>query len=123
MKYSLPTRRRNLQRALSKREFTPKYAAWSAYKLRYSLSEQILDGNFRSRPEAVETYGESGANGNLRRNMPLRSVVAAAAEYNHDRKDHDPGAVIVKKMAQAVVIHICFPPKMLQGSFLLSTIL
>ena len=79
-----------------------------------NLSEQILDGNFRSRPEAVETYGESGANGNLRRNMPLGSVVAAAAEYNHDRKDHDPGAVIVKKMAQAVVIHICFPPKMLQ---------
>jgi hypothetical protein len=43
--------------------------------------------------------------------------VAAATEYNHDRKDYDPGAVIVKQMAQAVVIHICFPPKMLRSFF------
>ena len=37
-------------------------------------------------------------------------IVAAAAKYNHNSQDNDPGAVIVKEMAQAVVIHICFPP-------------
>ena len=31
--------------------------------------------------------------------------VAAATENNDDSKDDDPGAVIVKDMAQAVVIH------------------
>ena len=88
----------------------PKYAAYPR--------EQIWDENFRSRPEGVVTTPSLGENGNLRQNMPLGSVVAAATEHNHDRKDYDPGAVIVKKMAQAVVIHICFPPKMLQAFFM-----
>ena len=42
----------------------------------------------------------------------FRLVVAAATEYDHNSQNDDPGAVIVKEMAQAVVIHICFPPKM-----------
>ncbi len=37
-------------------------------------------------------------------------IVAAAAKYDHNSKNNDPGAVIVKEMAQAVVVHICFPP-------------
>jgi hypothetical protein len=39
-----------------------------------------------------------------------QSVVAAAAKYNHNSKNNDPSAVVVKEMAQAVVVHICFPP-------------
>ena len=38
------------------------------------------------------------------------SVIAAATEYNYDCQNNNPGAVIVEKMAQAVVVHICFPP-------------
>jgi hypothetical protein len=50
--------------------------------------------------------------------------VAAATEYNHNRKNYDPSAVIVKEMAQAVVVHICFPPKMFARFFgVLSTII
>jgi len=37
------------------------------------------------------------------------SVAAAATEHDHDGKDDDPGAVIVKEIAKAVVIHM-FPP-------------
>jgi hypothetical protein len=36
------------------------------------------------------------------------SVVAAAAKNYDYRKDYNPSAVIVKKVAQAVVIHICY---------------
>ena len=43
-------------------------------------------------------------------NDAFRLVVAAATEYDHNSQNDDPGAVIVKEMAQAVVIHICFPP-------------
>jgi hypothetical protein len=38
------------------------------------------------------------------------SVIAAATEYNHNSQNNDPGAVVVEEMAQAVVVHICFPP-------------
>ena len=31
--------------------------------------------------------------------------MAAATEHNHNRKNYDPGAVIIKDVAQAVVIH------------------
>jgi hypothetical protein len=34
-------------------------------------------------------------------------VVAAAAKNYNDSKYNYPGAVVVKKMAEAVVIHIC----------------
>ena len=34
-----------------------------------------------------------------------RLVVAATAEQNDERKDDDPGAVIVEQRAKAVVIH------------------
>ena len=37
----------------------------------------------------------------------MLSVVAAATENNHDRKDHDPSAVIVKDVAQAVIHYVC----------------
>ena len=33
--------------------------------------------------------------------------MAAATEDNDDGKDDNPGAVVVKKIAKAVVIHIC----------------
>jgi len=36
------------------------------------------------------------------------SVIAAATEYDDDSEDDDPGAVIVEKMAKAVVIHSMF---------------
>ena len=34
--------------------------------------------------------------------------MAAATKYNDDRNDYYPGAVIVKKIAKAVVIHSMF---------------
>lgn len=40
----------------------------------------------------------------------FRLVVATATEYNHNSQNNDPGAVVVEEMAQAVVVHICFPP-------------
>ena len=33
--------------------------------------------------------------------------IAAAAENENDSKDYNPGAVIIKKMAEAIVVHIC----------------
>ena len=36
-------------------------------------------------------------------------AVAAATENNNYRENYDPGAVIVKEIAKAVVIHM-FPP-------------
>ena len=39
------------------------------------------------------------------------SVIAAATENNNDSKNDDPGAVIVEKMAKAVVVHRYVPPK------------
>ena len=50
------------------------------------------------------------ASGSAQRFALKISVIAAATEYNHNSQDNDPGAVIVKEMAQAVVVHICFPP-------------
>ena len=41
------------------------------------------------------------------------SVVAAATENYDDSKDDDPGAVIVEKMAKAVVIHSMFLRRMI----------
>ena len=35
----------------------------------------------------------------------INSAVAAAAENDYDSEDDNPGAVIVKEMAKAVVIH------------------
>ena len=35
-------------------------------------------------------------------------MIAAAAEYDNDSKDDDPGAVVVKKIAKTVVIHNMF---------------
>ena len=80
------------------------------------LNEEILGENSRSRPEAVVTYCEGRERGlspkftdqNLRRaggsedyrqNLPIKSVVAAATEYDYYSKDDNPGAVIVKDMA------------------------
>jgi hypothetical protein len=40
-----------------------------------------------------------GENGAYRQNLPFKSVVAAATEYNNYSKDDNPGAVIVKDMA------------------------
>jgi len=37
--------------------------------------------------------------------MPL-SVVATAAEYNYYCKNDDPSAVVIKDVAQAVIIHM-----------------
>ena len=37
--------------------------------------------------------------------MPL-SVVATAAEYYYYRKNDNPSAVVIKDVAQAVVIHM-----------------
>lgn len=45
----------------------------------------------------------------------LFSVVAAAAEHDHDRKNDDPSAVIVEEMAKAVV-HM-FPPGVFRAGF------
>ena len=45
----------------------------------------------------------------LRYYSPL--VVAAATENNDDSENDDPGAVIVEKMAKAVVVHRYVPPK------------
>ena len=39
-------------------------------------------------------------------------VVAAATENNDNGKDDDPGAVIVEKIAKAVVIHSMFLRRM-----------
>ena len=33
---------------------------------------------------------------------------AAVAENENDGKNYDPGAVILEKMAKAVVVHICY---------------
>jgi hypothetical protein len=44
------------------------------------------------------------------------SAVAAAAKYDNDGKDNDPGAVIIEDVAEAVVIHM-FPPKCRFGDF------
>ena len=38
---------------------------------------------------------------------PPTLVVAAATENNDNGKDDNPGAVVVKEIAKAVVIHIC----------------
>jgi hypothetical protein len=41
----------------------------------------------------------------------LGSVVAAAAEYEDQRENNDPGAAVVEDVAKAVVvIHTDFPP-------------
>ena len=37
-----------------------------------------------------------------------RSTVAAGAENENDSEDDYPGAVIVEKMAKAIVVHICY---------------
>ena len=36
-----------------------------------------------------------------------RLVVAATTEYYNDGEDHDPSAVIVKDVAQAVIHYVC----------------
>ena len=36
------------------------------------------------------------------------SVIAAAAKNDNDSKDDDPSAVVIKEMAEAVVIHYVF---------------
>jgi hypothetical protein len=41
-------------------------------------------------------------------------VIAAATEDDYDSKDDDPGAVVVEKIAKAVVIHM-FPPSAFLG--------
>ena len=38
----------------------------------------------------------------------LLSVIAAAAKNDNDSKDDDPSAVVIKEMAEAVVIHYVF---------------
>ena len=43
-------------------------------------------------------------------------VVAAATEYYNDRKNYDPGAVIIKDVAQAVVIHYVSLRELVSGS-------
>ena len=63
------------------------------------MSEEILGESLRSRPEAVETYCEWERTKVYRQNLPLKSVITAATEYNHYRKNDNPGAVIVKDMA------------------------
>ena len=40
--------------------------------------------------------------------QPIFSVVAAETENDDDSENDDPGAVIVEKMAKAVVIHSKF---------------
>ena len=35
----------------------------------------------------------------------MEALVAAAAKHDYDSKDDNPGAVIVKEMAEAVVVH------------------
>ena len=47
--------------------------------------------------------------------ITVDSVVAAATEHDHDRENDDPSAVIVKKMAKAVV-HM-FPPGVFRAAF------
>ena len=37
-------------------------------------------------------------------------MIAAAAKNNNDSENDDPSAVIIKDVAQTVVIHICLPP-------------
>ena len=48
-------------------------------------------------------------------------AVAAATENDNDCEDYDPGAVIIKKMAKAIVIHICLPPGVCSSIFMLNT--
>ena len=38
----------------------------------------------------------------------LLSVIAAAVKNDNDSKDDDPSAVVIKEMAEAVVIHYVF---------------
>ena len=45
--------------------------------------------------------------------LTLFSVIAAATENYDDSKDDDPCAVIVEKMAEAVVVHNVFLQSML----------
>ena len=42
-------------------------------------------------------------------------AVAAASENDNDCKDYNPSAtvVVIKKMAKAIVIHVCLPPGVL----------
>ena len=46
-----------------------------------------------------------GGSEDLCQNLSVKLVIAAATEYNHNRKDYDPGAVVVKDVAKTVVIH------------------
>ena len=46
-----------------------------------------------------------GKKTDYRQNFTVKLVIAAATEYNHNRKDYDPGAVVVKDVAKTVVIH------------------
>ena len=46
--------------------------------------------------------------------------MAAATENDHDRKDHDPGAVIVKDVAQAVIHYVCLRELLCGGCRLVS---
>ena len=49
-----------------------------------------------------------GENANYSQNLFVKLVVAAATEDNYNCKDDDPGAVIIKDMAKAVVVHYVF---------------
>ena len=53
---------------------------------------------FRSRPEAVETYCERKWSDILTK-ISKQLVVATATEYNHNRKNYDPGTVVIKDVA------------------------
>ena len=50
------------------------------------------------RPEAVETYCEREQS-DLITKRSLQSVVAAAEEYYHYRKNYNPGTVVIKDVA------------------------
>ena len=51
------------------------------------------------------TIQRAKENAEVYQNMPL-SVVAAATEDNYYSKNYDPSAVVIKDVAQAVVIHM-----------------
>jgi hypothetical protein len=46
-----------------------------------------------------------GKSADYSQNFTVKLVVTATAEYNNNRKNYYPGAVVVKDMAKTVVIH------------------
>lgn len=83
----------------SNTQFSHSYLLLSAE--RRQILRKFSGSSFRSRIN-IRRVGE---NAEIYQNMRL-SVIATAAEYYYYCKDDDPSAVVIKDVAQAVIIHM-----------------